>query len=724
MADEINVQVKASIAGLQAAMAEASASVREFSLQAKEHVETVGTAFEALNGIMVKFAAVLAGGLFFKEAIESTEKWTGEVKNLSKVLGTSLEDASKINAALHLSGIATETYTSAAQKMDRQIRTNSGALEELGVKLKDSNGNLLPQQQLMMNAINTLRGYEEGTNRNIASQVIFGRGAGDVASLLKLTNEQMARGAEDAAKFGLGVDEEGVASAKRFKEALAEVNLQFAGIQRIIGEAIIPLLTGMAEKFNDNSVGMRSMVLLIQTMETAFIGLQTVVIAVVDAIGSYFAEMVVKFKSYTEQIADYATLNFTKANEAAKNGQVMLAATMAQAKADMAKDMADQAQMLAKVWDIDGLNGKPKTEKEKPAAKGKQVPQGLLGGGNGGADAEKAATQERIQLAQLETNTELQLSKIALATKKDHLAAEVAAGRISKTEEIQQLHEFATEEYNLDMAALNKEMQVNGISTVQKQKMLDAQLILTAKHKQDEAKLTAQVFEAEKAKYAEYGNMIKSSFNGMLTGILQGTQTFKQAIQNVFSNLASTFATSVINKMVDDWAKGEGAKTGATIAGNEARAAADKAGASEGLIAHLAKSIKQITADAATTYSNVFAFLSPELGPFAAVPAAGAAALVTAQIANVPSFDVGSWQIPRDMMANIHQGEMIIPKPFADSIRENGVMSGGGGNVIHLQINAMDAHSVRQLFMREGGALAKSLQNQIRNSNQNFKAFA
>lgn len=50
---------------------------------------------------------------------------------------------------------------------------------------------------------------------------------------------------------------------------------------------------------------------------------------------------------------------------------------------------------------------------------------------------------------------------------------------------------------------------------------------------------------------------------------------------------------------------------------------------------------------------------------------------------SMPSFAVGTWNVPTDMFANIHQGEMIIPKTFAESIRagEGAITGPSGGNV-------------------------------------------
>jgi tape measure domain-containing protein len=49
---------------------------------------------------------------------------------------------------------------------------------------------------------------------------------------------------------------------------------------------------------------------------------------------------------------------------------------------------------------------------------------------------------------------------------------------------------------------------------------------------------------------------------------------------------------------------------------------------------------------------------------------------------SLPSFDVGTSNVPKDMTANIHQGEMIIPKYDADQIRNGGL----GGNKTNITV--------------------------------------
>ena len=57
------------------------------------------------------------------------------------------------------------------------------------------------------------------------------------------------------------------------------------------------------------------------------------------------------------------------------------------------------------------------------------------------------------------------------------------------------------------------------------------------------------------------------------------------------------------------------------------------------------------------------------------------------------SFAVGADNIPHDMVAQIHKGEMIIPAAGAEAIRQ-GKLGGGAAPNVNFTIHAMDSQSV------------------------------
>ncbi len=148
------------------------------------------------------------------------------------------------------------------------------------------------------------------------------------------------------------------------------------------------------------------------------------------------------------------------------------------------------------------------------------------------------------------------------------------------------------------------------------------------------------------------------SFNSGIKGMLTGTKTWADFMRNAVTAVFTAWLEKI--ELV----------VAAQIAGDKSTAASGAAG-----------SIKRIEADAAKAYSGVYGFLAPEIGPFAAIPAALAFASVAAMESLVPSFDVGSWNIPGDTMAMVHKGEMIIPAAQAEAIRGGGGAAGGGVNI-------------------------------------------
>ena len=694
MADEINVQVKASIGSLTSAMKEASSSVRDFSTQTKEQVALVGSAFEGLNGIMFKFGALLAGGAFFKEAISSTVKWTEEVRALSKQFGVTTEQASGLALAIDAVGANVDDYASAATKLDRQIKSNEDNVNALGVATREANGALLSQQELMMNAINGLNLYKEGTDKNIAAQFLFGRGSADLAKILRLTNEEIAAGAEDAKKFGLEVSSQADGEVFAYKRAVNDVGDAFQGVQRVVGTALIPVMTSLAETFTENSKALQVIEIMVKTLGTAFLGLKTIAQAITNAIGSYFAELVINFQTYTEQIAAYATLNFTKANEAARNGQERLDATMKEAKDKMSQDMAALAEQAAKIWNIGGVNDKPKVAPAgEPAGGGKTVPKGF--GSNEAIAEAKKEQQERIKLAQEESNMLRGLARIQLESKREDLDQEVALGTITMEKKYQLLQDYANEEHRLEVQALNDQIKTDGLSLLEKQKIKNQLLALEQKHALDVKKISNASVQEQMKSYSQIFSTLRSSFSSAIQGILQGTQTWRQAMANIFSNLLSSFV-GMLADMALRWIETQVMM--ALFGGTTSRG--------------------EVASNAAVAGSGAYAATAviPVIGPMLAPGAAAMAyAGALAYGALIPSFEVGSWKIPGDTLANIHEGEMIIPKPFAESMRENGGL--GGQASVNIHLSAIDTRSGVEFLKQHASTIAKAINGQVRNAN-------
>src|SRR6185437_11329895 len=96
----------------------------------------------------------------------------------------------------------------------------------------------------------------------------------------------------------------------------------------------------------------------------------------------------------------------------------------------------------------------------------------------------------------------------------------------------------------------------------------------------------------------------------------------------------------------------------------------------------------------------------------AAIGGAGAAAIPSW----LPHFDVGAWELPSDTVAQVHQGEMIVPAGPAANLRDalSGAGGGNGGSVAiqpttHFHVSAIDSASVHSWMRSNGPSMAKAL---------------
>lgn len=245
------------------------------------------------------------------------------------------------------------------------------------------------------------------------------------------------------------------------------------------------------------------------------------------------------------------------------------------------------------------------------------------------------------------------------------------------------------------------------------------------RRQQIELSYNKEVYNDYRRTFEQIGNTVSSSIMGMI----EGHETLRQAGQKILLGIIQDFIQARI-KMVADWAAGvaaqvtttqlgETAKTAAVTTGIATRSAAESGAAASSLAASASGMILQISADAKAAFAGVFGFLAPVMGPAAVGPAAAAEGMVMA----AASFDVGSWQLPSDMIAQVHQGEMIVPAgatPWAQSVMANAAAGGGqGGGVTlnhatHFNISAMDSQDVKRWFKSNGKTVMRTINDSVR----------
>jgi hypothetical protein len=173
------------------------------------------------------------------------------------------------------------------------------------------------------------------------------------------------------------------------------------------------------------------------------------------------------------------------------------------------------------------------------------------------------------------------------------------------------------------------------------------------------------------------------------------------------------------------WIASELGMTGATTTGAATRTgeeiAADAKGAAATSTTNVAKAQSNIGV-AATAAAAAVAGI-PIVGPGLAAGAAASMVATLEPFAQMAALDIGAWDVPRDMVAQIHKNEMVVPADFASGLR--GQLSGTGpSNPISLNFQpniamsgsgGLTRNAVQTIMSKASGEMYNYMRNVYRN---------
>lgn len=317
-----------------------------------------------------------------------------------------------------------------------------------------------------------------------------------------------------------------------------------------------------------------------------------------------------------------------------------------------------------------------------------------------------------------------------LAKQSAAVKEQAKAGQISRPEELASLLSIESQRASTEVASLGRQEGNSQDAAKDYKGALDQIEELLRQSARRRQEIERSVTEETTADYRRSFERIGSSVSSSIMGMIQGHETLGKAAQKVALSIIQSFVQAKV-RMVADWAAGMAAQTSLTAASEAAKTAAvaEGAAARTGLettasaasaAGTVASVLKSIGASAGETFAGIFGFLAPVMGPAAAGPAAAGEATVLSVGAGLASFAVGAWSLPSDMIAQVHQGEMIIPAGPAAAFRNMMESNSGVAGTVHVHhatnfnVQAIDSAGVKQFFKDHGKVVLRAINESVR----------
>lgn len=129
---------------------------------------------------------------------------------------------------------------------------NVKTFKDLGISIKNSNGQLKSSEDVMFEAISKLQKMPDGAHKTALALQLFGKSATELQPLLNGNAKSVDELRKKYKDLGMGMTDEQINASVKFKETLDTIQRTFMGLGNQIGADLLPMLQQVADKLIEN----------------------------------------------------------------------------------------------------------------------------------------------------------------------------------------------------------------------------------------------------------------------------------------------------------------------------------------------------------------------------------------------------------------------------------------------------------------------------------------
>lgn len=244
----VYVEFKGNIDGFQQAVQTATGDLKSFDNATKNTnnaVQGMSAKTVAAGVVMGNIIADLAGKVmnFSKEFVTKYQEIGKETSRLSRALGGSAEDMSRLRYAGEAVGVGADDMVRSFSLLNRHLVANDSVAKSLGITYRNAKGELLPTNQIIMQMADKFNATANGAAKTSLALQAFGRSGRDLIPLLNLGSAGLQEMFKNADKLGLTLSGKDLEAVKQYTIAQREWKAQVDSIQLLIGKELLPKVT-------------------------------------------------------------------------------------------------------------------------------------------------------------------------------------------------------------------------------------------------------------------------------------------------------------------------------------------------------------------------------------------------------------------------------------------------------------------------------------------------
>ncbi len=200
----------------------------------------VGVAMAAAGAAIATVQRLLGGTVAtIAEVIEEGDSLAANAQKLG-ISTTALQEWQYV---AERSNVSAEAFGRSFQVIARQAAAGKGPFRQLGVAVRDSNGNLRTQEAIFSDTVAALAGVENRTQRAALAQAAFGRSGAEMLPLIDAGIGSIEELRARFAELGGGLSEDVIANAQEADDAMIDFRVAMLAMKGTLVTNVLPAIS-------------------------------------------------------------------------------------------------------------------------------------------------------------------------------------------------------------------------------------------------------------------------------------------------------------------------------------------------------------------------------------------------------------------------------------------------------------------------------------------------
>lgn len=221
--------------------------LKKANLQIRKFEQDSIRGFKKASLVIAGASAALTGlgAIITKTTID----YAKEVKQMQRLTGASVEEASKMVVVGKRYGVSAEQMSKSLRMLAIKAKNGSKDFKAYGLSVKDTNGKLLPASKILENVADKYKQLGGGLEGAVFAQKLMGKSAMGLVPILAKGSAGIREMESSAQRMGLILTKDNMVAFEKFNQAQKIFNQVMLGIQVTIGVKLLPALSRLGEKF-------------------------------------------------------------------------------------------------------------------------------------------------------------------------------------------------------------------------------------------------------------------------------------------------------------------------------------------------------------------------------------------------------------------------------------------------------------------------------------------